>query len=144
MICTFFGHKDSPDSIEATVRFFIEDLILNKSVNIFYVGNNGKFDNMVNCILKELSQKYPIKHWIVLAYMPSSKQEITEENNTILPEGIECVPKRFAISWRNKWMINKSDYVVTYVTRSIGSSVKFKQMAEKQNKTVIEINNIRE
>ena len=30
--------------------------------------------------------------------------------NTLLPEGIENVPPRFAISWRNKWMLERSDY----------------------------------
>jgi len=43
----------------------------------------------------------------VLAYMPLHGGTLEKEAyaNTMLPEGIENVPKRFAIVWRNKWMV---------------------------------------
>lgn len=50
---------------------------------------------------------------------------------------------RFAISWRNKWMLEKADYVITYVTHTVGGSAKFKEMAIKKNKRVIEINGMK-
>ena len=46
---------------------------------------------------------------------------------------------RFAISYRNKWMIKRADIVVTYVTHGFGGAVKFKEIAEKQGKMVIEL-----
>ncbi|MBO5397218.1 MAG: hypothetical protein J6A97_10100 [Clostridia bacterium] len=139
MICTFFGHKDAPKQIEKTLREKIEELILTENVNYFYVGNNGNFDSMVSHILRDLSEKYDITYRIVLAYMPDEKNRFDDSSNTILPEGIESVPKRFAISWRNKWMIKQSDFVVTYVTRTVGGAAQFKQLAEKKNKTVISV-----
>ncbi len=54
-------------------------------------------------------------------------------------KGIETVPKRFAISWRNKWMIEQSDVVVTYVTHGFGGAWQFKALAQRQGKTVIEL-----
>lgn len=139
MVCTFFGHKDTPKEIEPTLRSTLIDLIENKNVNIFYVGNHGNFDAMVRRQLVELSQVYPITYSEVLAYLPGKKNEYDDYTNTILPEGIETVPKRFAISWRNKWMIQQSDVVVTYVTHGFGGAVKFKEIAEKQGKMVIEL-----
>ena len=50
------------------------------------------------------------------------------------------MPLRFAISYRNKWMIEQSDYVVTYVNHSWGGAAQFKELAEKKGKTVIELN----
>ena len=38
MVCTFFGHKDTPKEIEPTLRSTLIDLIENKNVNVFYVG----------------------------------------------------------------------------------------------------------
>ena len=76
---------------------------------------------------------------MVLAYLPTKKNEYEDHSNTILPEGIEAVPKRFAISWRNKWMINQADVVVTYVTHTYGGAAQFKAMAERQGKLVIEL-----
>ena len=139
MVCTFFGHKDTPKEIESTLRTTLIDLIENKNVTVFYVGNNGNFDTIVRRQLEDLSHTYPITYNVVLAYLPTKKSEYDDYTNTILPEGIETAPKRFAISWRNKWMIEQSDIVVTYVTHTFGGAAQFKEMAKRQGKTVIEL-----
>ena len=139
MTVTFFGHKDTPKEIEPTLRATLIDLIENHGATEFYVGNNGNFDTMVRRQLENLSQTYPITYNIVLAYIPTKKSEYDVFTNTILPEGIETIPKRFAISYRNKWMVEQSDVVVTYVTHSFGGAAQFKAMAERQGKTVIEL-----
>ncbi len=141
MVCTFFGHKDTPKEIEPTLRSTLIDLIENKNVNVFYVGNNGNFDTMVRRQLEDLSQLYSITYSVVLAYLPTEKSKYDNLTNTIYPEGLEIVPKRFAISWRNKWMIQQSDIVVTYVTHNFGGAAQFKEMAERLNKFVVEVSN---
>ena len=132
---TFFGHRDTPKETEPALRLTLIDLIENKNATLFYVGNHGNFDAMVRRQLEDLSRTYPIKYYVVLAYMPSKNDEPDE--HTILPEGIETVPRRFAINYRNKWMLNKSDIVVTYVTRPFGGACEFKQIAEKAQKYMI-------
>ena len=137
MTCTFFGHRDTPKEIEPALRLTLIDLIENKNATGFYVGNHGSFDAMVRRQLEDLSKTYPIKYYVVLAYMP--RKDDNPDEHSILPEGIETVPKRFAINYRNKWMLTKSDIVVTYITRPFGGAWKFKQMAEKQEKTMISL-----
>ena len=137
MTVTFFGHKDTPKEIEPTLRATLVDLIENHGATEFYVGNNGNFDTMVRRQLEDLSKTYPIKYYVVLAYRPGKND--TPDEHSILPDGIETVPRRFAINYRNKWMLNKSDIVVTYVTHNFGGAAQFKEMAEKQGKTVIEL-----
>ena len=100
-------------------------------------GNHGNFDAMVRCQLEDLSKTYPIKYYIVLAYMPGNND--TPDEHSILPEGIETVPRRFAINYRNKWMINKSDIVVTYVIRNFGGAWEFQELAKKKHRLVIEV-----
>ena len=139
MFCTFFGHEDTPKEIEPTLRSTLIDLIENKNVTVFYVGNNGNFDTMVRRQLEDLSQTYPITYSVVLAYLPTEKNKYDNLTNTIYPEGLETVPKRFAISWRNKWMIQQSSIVVTYVTHSFGGAAQFKEMAARMGKTVFNI-----
>ena len=139
MTVTFFGHKDTPKEIEPTLRTTLVDLIENHDATKFYVGNNGSFDTMVRRQLEDLSQTYPITYNVVLAYLPTKKSEYDDYTNTILPEGIETTPKRFAISYRNKWMIEQADIVVTYVTHSFGGAAQFKELAERQGKTLIEL-----
>lgn len=138
MICTFFGHRDTPKEIESTLKLTLLDLIENHNVNLFYVGNKGNFDSLVYNQLIELSKKHRIKYFVVLDRFPN-KSDSTFYSNTILPEGIENVPPRFAISYRNKWMLKQSDIVVTYVSYISAGAYKFKELAEKQGKIVINL-----
>ena len=142
MTCTFFGHRDANQEIEPKLRETIIDLIENKNVSNFYVGNNGNFDYLVRKNLKSLKVDYPhIDYAVVLAYMPSEKKEfdLTDYSDSIFPDGLESVPPRFAISKRNEWMIKNSDYVVTYVKYIVGGAAKFKELSQAKEKTVIEI-----
>lgn len=75
MVCTFFGHKDTPKETEPTLRSTLIDLIENKNVTVFYVGNNGNFDTMVRRQLEDLSYTYPITYSVVLAYLPTEKNK---------------------------------------------------------------------
>ncbi len=137
--CTFFGHRKIPGEIALKIRDILIDLITNQNVNVFYVGNNGEFDQTVISELNYLSKIYSFSYSVVLAYMPTSKDNCFYKNS-ILPEGIEKVPRHFAIVYRNNWMLKQSDYVITYVENSIGSNAaKLKELAIKRNKKVIEL-----
>lgn len=138
MNCCFFGHRDSPERIRPILKSALTDLILNSGVDEFYIGNHGNFDRMTTGVLEELSKSLNIRYYIVLSYLPAEKDK-TYIQHTILPEGIENVPPKFAIAYCNKCMLNKSDYVITYVTHSWGGAAQFKALAEKKNKEIIEL-----
>lgn len=141
MTCTFFGHADAKEEIIPALRKEIINLIENKNVDTFYVGNHGHFDFYAETVLKELSEIYPhIKYSVVLAYLPRGKQgEYYDFSNTIYPEGIEKAPLKYAIIKRNKWMIDNSDFVITYVKSVIGGAAQFKELAQKKKKIIVEI-----
>ena len=72
--CTFFGHRDCPETVKTKLREVLVDLITNHDVGMFYVGNQGKFDAYVRSELKKLKQEYPqINYAVVLAYMPGKQ-----------------------------------------------------------------------
>ena len=140
--CTFFGHRDCPSSIKSKLRKVLIDLIESHAVDMFYVGQQGAFDAMVRSVLKELVSLYPrINYAVVLERMPPKRDEFDTRDypDTMLPEGIETVHPRFAISWRNKWMIKQSDYVVTYIIHSWGGAAQFAELAEKQKKIIVSL-----
>ena len=140
MTCTFFGHKTVPPELKQKLVSTIINLIDNHNVTLFYVGNNGGFDIMVANALRDLSKTYPIKYRIVLAYIPKKQSEYISYDKTIIPYGIESVTRRFAIIFRNRWMLRESDYVVTYVTEQrMSGAAKFKELSEKQKKIVINL-----
>ena len=74
----------------------------------------------------------------MLGYLPDKVGD-TDFSNTIYPEGIEKAPLKYAIIKRNKWMIDNSDFVITYVKRVVGGAAQFKELAQKKKKIIIEI-----
>ena len=137
-VCTFFGHRDCPETVKPHLRKVLVDLIVSKGVDTFYVGNQGQFDAIVRSVLRELEQEYPeICYAVVLAYLPGKNGEY--HSRTILPEGIEAVHPRYAIDWRNRWMLQRSQFVVTYLTHSWGGAARYVQKAKRAGKTVIHV-----
>ena len=137
----FFGHSDTPWSVQPKLREVILDLIDNQGADEFYVGNHGNFDRMALSVLSELSETRAFRFYVVLAYLPAEKEK-PRADHTILPdliEKIENIPPRFAINYRNKFMVEAADIVVTYVQHSWGGAAKFKLLAEKKNRRIIEI-----
>ena len=139
--CTFFGHRDCPESIKVNLKKEIERLICDHQVNTFYVGTQGSFDRMAYNALNELRKKYShIKVFRVLAYMPRNDAVSNDEaqsEDTILPEGIERVHPRYAIVWRNNWMIDRSEYVIAYITHPTGGAYRAVERAKKKDRKVI-------
>ena len=37
-VCTFFGHRDCPESVKPKLREVLVDLVTNHDVDMFYVG----------------------------------------------------------------------------------------------------------
>ena len=138
-VCTFFGHRNCPEPIRDRLCTVLEALILKHGVDLFYVGKEGQFDALVRQVLRNLKRAYPhIQYAVVLAYLPT-KRTTEDLSDAMLPEGIEAVLPRYAISWRNRWMLQRSDYVVTYITHSWGGAAQFAETARRQNKTVIHL-----
>lgn len=137
--CTFFGHRDCPDEIRPQIYKAITDLIVNKGVDVFYVGNHGNFDSLVHSCLKELKQEHPhIKYSVVLAYLPKNKTA-AELADCIVPQGIETVHWRKAIPFRNNWMIFRSQFVICYIRRPRGGAFAFTEKAKNQGKIIISL-----
>ena len=129
--CTFFGHSQCPD-----LRSELRDAVMRLAgdgVDMFYVGDNGRFDAQVRSVLSELGLRYGV----VLAYLP--KGGGADFDDTMFPEGLELVHPRYAIERRNRWMLERSDYVVTYVHHGWGGAAKFAALAERQGKWMIRL-----
>ena len=138
----FFGHREVTHNIREKLTAIIEKLVTEGGVTDFYVGHQGQFDNMAYSVLKELKSNYPhIRYSVVLAYMPDEHIKEVYGEDTLFPDGLESVPKRFAISIRNDWMIQHSDYAVCYVHKITGGAAKFREKAEKKWLRIIDVLN---
>ena len=140
MNCIFFGHRDSPEGIYEDLKNAIRILITSENVSVFYMGNNGSFDQLALSVLQELKITYPhIRCQVVLAYLPHGTNNNESAFDTIFPAEVATAPARFAIDRRNDWLIRQSNTVVTYVTHSFGGAAKFKKKALVNQKRIIEL-----
>lgn len=138
--CGFCGHSDAPESLRVELKETIADLIREKNVHIFYVGNHGGFDRMVLGVLQELQASFPVmRYYVVLAYHPQLSAPVSHDAPTLFPEDLETVPKRAAIPRRNKWLVEHSDYLVSYVVRSFGGAAQTLAYAERRNVRIIRL-----
>ena len=90
----------------------------------------------------ELAVEYPhIDYAVVLDRLPGprNKFDIRDYTDAIFPEELETAPPRLAIARRNKWMLMRSDFVVTYIAHSWGSAAQFAEKAARLGKTVINL-----
>lgn len=141
-ICSFFGHRDTSERIYESLYREIIKAIKTDGVSVFYVGNNGAFDSLARrAVMKAKEEFEGIKICLVLAYMPIKKDSYIagKYDGTIYPDGLEFVPKRFAISHRNKWIIQQSDMVIGYVRTSYGGAYDALHYAKNQKKKVINL-----
>lgn len=134
--CTFFGHRDTPESIGDALLQAIEELITRENVLRFYVGNQGRFDALVLSALRQLKKVYPqIEYAVVLAYLPKRELFAIPEE-TLFPEEVATALPRFAIDARNRFLVEHCDYAMVYVNVSYGGAFKFASLAKRKGKTV--------
>jgi len=144
MVCVFFGHRDTPSDVAPFLKMTVRQLIEERGVDTFYVGDKGAFDRMAFRILEELKSEYPhIEYAVVPAYQPIEKNEndYLDYTQAIFPDEVLLSPKRYAIANRNHWLVKVADIVVTYAN-GVGYSSDYKMLAQKRKKEIIELASI--
>ncbi|MEG0944036.1 MAG: hypothetical protein RSF86_10425 [Angelakisella sp.] len=137
MIVSFCGHGSVAESekVRQWVLAVTSDLIAN-GASIFYLGGYGAFDGIAKSVIRKFGKEHPhIKSVLILPYLNKSMDEIGY-SYTLYPP-LETVPKRFAISKRNEWMVDQSHIVVAYVTHSFGGAAKTLEYAKRKHKHII-------
>ena len=137
MIVTFCGHSqlDHKESVKTWLTDVTERLIF-QGATTFYLGGYGEFDSLAASVLREHKKRYPqVELVLVLAYFPSAKD--TSGYDATLYPPLETVPRRFAICYRNSWMVNAADVVVSCVLHDWGGAASTLRYAKQKKKKVI-------
>ena len=144
-ICCFAGHSDvyGSDNLQTDVYNKCEELITEKGVNFFWVGNYGGFDKLAARTIRELKEKYPnIKLELILPYVTRSINDYEEiyykdYDNMAIADMPEKTPVRFRILKCNQYMVNCSDFLIAYVNHSFGGAAKTLEYAQEKKHIVI-------
>jgi len=144
MIYTFFGHRDAPDNLLIHLERLLLDLINDDPCPFFYIGTHGNFDAMALDAVRKLQRDEPkIKYAVVLSRLPgkNAAYPLYSSSETLLPDGIEQTPPRFAISYRNQWMLKRANVVITYVRHPFGNAFRMDRAARSWGKQAINLAN---
>lgn len=136
MVVAFFGHADAPSNIYPRLERKVMDLSEQSGDITFLVGTHGSFDSMARQALKQALKRFPhIRCYVVLAYYNPTDKESVEQYGlpTLFPKA--TLP-RYAIDYRNNYMVKECDTVICYITHDWGGAWKFVHKAEKQGKTI--------
>ena len=142
MIVTFCGHREvqEPEKVRKWLYKTVE-LLIREGADCFYLGGYGQFDTMAAGVVHELKQKYPqIRSVLVLPYLDREYDASGYDESAYPP--LENVPRRYAISKRNEFMVDNVDVVVAYVIYGFGGASKTLQYAERNNKRIIQYSNM--
>lgn len=87
-------------------------------------------------MIRALKKEFPhIRSTVVLPY-PDRDFPADRYDDSVYPP-LEKVPKKFAISRRNEWMVDRSDVVVSYVRHGWGGAVAALRYAERKKKRIV-------
>ena len=149
-ICAFFGHRDTQvtNSLISKLQEILISLI-NQGVDEFWCCEQGEFDWIARSTMLDLKKKFSdIKVCYVLAYPTFLRSETSynylEEtyDDIIYPDEAAEGHQKFAITRRNKYIVENADVIVCYIKRQSGGAFKAVKLAEKLNKGVINLANI--
>ena len=110
--------------------------MIQEGANCFFLGGYGQFDSMAASVVRNLKIKHPqIRSVLVLPYL-DREYDASAYDESIYPP-LENVPKRFAISRRNEYMVDNADVVIAYVLYSFGGAAKTLKYAEGKKKRIV-------
>ena len=140
MIITFCGHSDfvAKDGDKDRFLKLLESLCGREDTD-FYLGGYGSFDLFCLGCCKEFKRTHEnATVTFVTPYMDEKylKDRKDGYDKIIYPE-LEKLPPRYAISYRNRYMVDKADVVVCFIKRSFGGAYKAYSYAKKKDKKII-------
>ena len=159
--CSFFGHRDTPqtEELKQKVRETVERLIVEEGVDIFLFGSRSKFDELCHIVVTELKQKYPYIRRV--AYLckhetaclvgagTSLRQKIKnltgrdeyvgeyeeiKKSDRVNSAGYACYVER------NYWIVDESDFSTLYLNfqegkngKKSGTYLAYQNLLKKKN-----------
>ena len=149
MVCSFVGHREVYDStVEEGVCRQLDSLLKLQEPLLFYTGGMGHFDAICSSWVRRAQSRFPhrsIRLVLVLPYLTSEinhqkKYYETRYDEIILPEELVGVHYKSAIQKRNRWMVDRSDVIVSWVRRPFGGAFQTLRYAQRKNKKILPVN----
>lgn len=149
--CCFTGHRDIPQTeyiniYEKTKREIIN--LINKGVEYFIVGGAVGFDTLAATILFDLKQSFSnIKIIVAVPYKAQAKY-FSKKDFIIYNEILSLADQTVILSEnyyrgclhnRNRFMVDKSSYIISYLRKTSGGTFYTTDYARKKGLQIIDV-----
>ncbi len=137
MVVTFLGHSKIP--VDSKLEQWMEKTLLaliQEGADQFLLGGYGDFDNFAAKMVRKCKNTHPDIHSLLVIPYLGRDFNPNIYDNSVYPY-LEEVPKRFAISKRNEWMVEEADVVVAYLINYAGGSGRTMEYAQRKKKKII-------
>ena len=146
--CFFIGHREAGENLLPYLTDTVGQLITSCGVTRFYVGGYGNFDRLSGKAVIALKNIFPdIRLFLVIPYHPAERPVATPQgyDGTHYPQGMESVPRKFAIVRANRRIIDECDYLVAFVWHPASNAREFLEYARRREKKgLIHVENLGE
>ena len=142
---SLFGHRriDNLQQLNNTLVPIIKKLIQTKSYVSFLIGRNGEFDEYAASIIKQVQKEKGKENndmTLVLPYTVANLEYYEKYYDyIIIPETVYGAHPKMAITLKNRWMVERSDFVIAYVEREKGGAYAALKYAQKMNKDIVNL-----
>lgn len=143
--CCAFGHRFVYENVGAKLEKVLIELVENRNMITFYTGGMGDFDSMYSSAVRKIKLKYSdVRLVLVKPYFTNDLNTdkdfyIMNYDSVIIPEELMGVHYKAAVKQRNRWMIDNSNYVITYVNKDFGGAYEAQRYAKSKDKKLINI-----
>ena len=147
-VCTFAGHREVYQAnIADKLDEAISRIIKNDDCFRFLDGGMGDFDGMCSSAVRRAKRNYPNKQISLELILPYLTQELNENksyyeisyDDVVVPIELAGVHYKSAITKRNRWMVEKSDWMIAFVYRDFGGAYTSLRYAEKKGLQIINL-----
>ncbi|MBE6589277.1 MAG: hypothetical protein E7643_03785 [Ruminococcaceae bacterium] len=143
MIISFCGHSKfhKTEEYEKKILSFLEEKVGNNSADM-YLGGYGDFDEFAYQCCKKYQEKHPlvslvfVTPYLSVEYQRNHLEHQKERYDSILYPELESKPPRFAIIYRNRYMVDHADFVVAFVAHNWGGAYTTYKYAKRKNKPI--------
>lgn len=133
--CFFIGHREAPDSLMPELVSLVEQHILEYGVDEFTVGRYGHFDQMAADAVLEAKERHPEVRLVYLRpYHPAERNIATPKgfDSSFYPFTTERVPRQVAIVRANRYMVDKSNYLIAYAWHAASNARELLEYAQRR------------
>ena len=142
---SLFGHRkiDNLGRLKDQIIPMIKELIQTKSFVVFLIGRNGEFDEYVASVIKCVQKEVGTENSDITLVLPYTVTDLgyyeKYYDHVIIPESVCGAHPKSAITLKNRWIIERSDFVIVYVEHDKGGAYTAMKYAEKRNKKMVNL-----